>query len=621
MMKKILIHFAWAFLLGCDAQESFHHPKETQLTKGSLLTTLPSLSKEYYLSFELLVSKHTSAEFRSLLHLTIDGNFGKYGSRIPGIWLFKDNTIHIASAINGDQNYLSYTREPLKAGKWYLLEIEQVLKERKYLYQVRLNGASVHTVENKSPKDFKNVKVYTADPWYDPLNGKIKNLMIANSRPQITTSSERGINHQEEINLTKNKLVTILPSLSLEFFISFQLLVSQHQLVDFRSVLHFTTGNNIGMYGDRIPGLWLKKDNALLIASAINGDPNYFRSTSKPIQVNKWYSVEIEQALKGEKLMFTFKVDGVTMHTVENKKAKEFKDVKIFAADPWYESTTGKIKNLKIVNGGRASSKGCKCGVVNQQNRIVGGQEAKINAYPWMAALATTEEQFYCGGTLVASEWVVTASHCLFQDRDQTVPTLPNQLKIVLGAQNRNRRNSKLPRKVVSVEKIFLHQNYDKRSFNNDIALVKLAESVDLSVYVPACMAEVDQDFTGDTARVYGWGTTGEASSASNKLLEVAVPVVTRTVCQQALSDIGVRITDGMLCAGGDKGKDACQGDSGGPLTINKNGRHTLAGSVSFGYGCGRANRYGVYAKTSAYRKWIDEILQRNSNPGTSECT
>jgi len=60
--------------------------------------------------------------------------------------------------------------------------------------------------------------------------------------------------------------------------------------------------------------------------------------------------------------MFTFKVDGVTMHTVENKKAKEFKDVKIFAADPWYESTTGKIKNLKVVNGGRASSKGLEIG-------------------------------------------------------------------------------------------------------------------------------------------------------------------------------------------------------------------------------------------------------------------
>ena len=56
------------------------------------------------------------------------------------------------------------------------------------------------------------------------------------------------------------------------------------------------------MYGDRVPGLWLEKDNSLLIASAINGDPNYFRSTSKPIQVNKWYSVEIEQGLQGEKV-------------------------------------------------------------------------------------------------------------------------------------------------------------------------------------------------------------------------------------------------------------------------------------------------------------------------------
>ena len=72
--------------------------------------------------------------------------------------------------------------------------------------------------------------------------------------------------------------------------------------MDYRSVLHFTTGNNIGMYGDRVPGLWLEKDNSLLIASAINGDPNYFRSTSKPIQVNKWHSVEIEQGLQGEKV-------------------------------------------------------------------------------------------------------------------------------------------------------------------------------------------------------------------------------------------------------------------------------------------------------------------------------
>merc|ERR1712106_473584 len=78
---------------------------------------------------------------------------------------------------------------------------------------------------------------------------------------------------------------------------------------------------------------------------------------------------------------------------------------------------------------------GCKCGV-KKTSRIVGGKETEVNEYPWMAALAKTEtgdENFFCGGTLIGDQWVVTASHCLFNNQDGTDPLIATDISIVLG--------------------------------------------------------------------------------------------------------------------------------------------------------------------------------------------
>jgi len=234
-----------------------------------------------------------------------------------------------------------------------------------------------------------------------------------------------------------------------------------------------------------------------------------------------------------------------------------------------------------------------------------------------MAALADEEENFFCGSTLIGNQWVVTASHCLFKNQDGTDPQTEDELRIVLGEHNIGATTeSKIPRKVVRVSKIITHESYDADKSSNDVALLKLAEPVDLNVYTPACIAHSGENFVGNNAWVYGWGTMGLGAPSSDILLEVEVPIVSTEVCMQSMGED--RITPGMLCAGGVENEDGCQGDSGGPLTVDVGGQHTLVGDVSWGDGCGFEDKYGVYAETAFYRRWIDTNIEDNG--GISYC-
>ena len=176
-----------------------------------------------------------------------------------------------------------------------------------------------------------------------------------------------------------------------------------------------------------------------------------------------------------------------------------------------------------------------------------------------MVALAENEsgdENFFCGGTLIGDQWVVTASHCLFKDRDGLDPMVSSELVIVLGEHDTaDIAESKIPRKTVSVVQIITHENYNPANDDNDIALLKLGESVDLDVYTPACVADSGDDFVGDTAWVYGeiskcfylskrifkgWGSQSSGGAAPEKLLEVDVEIVSQDVCKVAMAPYDV---------------------------------------------------------------------------------
>uniref|UniRef100_A0A669DCG0 Zgc:100868 n=2 Tax=Oreochromis niloticus TaxID=8128 RepID=A0A669DCG0_ORENI len=248
------------------------------------------------------------------------------------------------------------------------------------------------------------------------------------------------------------------------------------------------------------------------------------------------------------------------------------------------------------------------CGQAALNTRIVGGQVAPDGSWPWQVSLQTSGSHF-CGGSLINSQWVLTAAHC-FKTTDQS------GLSVNLGRQTLQGSNPNAVSQTVT--QIIIHPNYNSKTNDNDICLLRLESPVTFTSYIsPVCLAASNSTFySGVNSWVSGWGNTGEGVSLPfpQNLMEVEVPVVGNRQCN---CDNGVgTITDNMICAGlSAGGKDSCQGDSGGPMVSKQSGRWIQAGVVSFGEGCARPNFPGVYARVSQYQTWINSQISSNQ-PG-----
>jgi len=263
------------------------------------------------------------------------------------------------------------------------------------------------------------------------------------------------------------------------------------------------------------------------------------------------------------------------------------------------------------------------CGILGSPAKIVGGEEARRHQYTWLAMLTragewrTSEQQLaitglprnheaFCGGSLVSQHWILTASHCTLLEGGKLEP---QKYRVVLGAWDRNDQHDSFVR-VYRVTQQLRHSHYNEATYDSDIALWKLAKPADPLHFRPICLPWPNLGLRNPMT-VAGWGIQREGSSQlAGRLQQVNVTVVSTSRCESALKPYPV--TSNMLCAGGQKGKDACQGDSGGPLmgTYPQTDQVFLAGVVSWGIGCGRKGKYGVYTKVSHYAKWFQRIIK-----------
>ena len=233
---------------------------------------------------------------------------------------------------------------------------------------------------------------------------------------------------------------------------------------------------------------------------------------------------------------------------------------------------------------------------------IVGGTNAAPGEFPAVAEI-TFGKGFLCTGTLIAPDTVLTAGHCssVTGSAVASPAAFPPQLIDVRIGNTRSGTGGE----TVPVSRVTMQPNY-LLGKGYDISLLRLSRTASTTPVKVAGAAETGLWAAGTTESIVGWGTTSEGGSTPDTLQKAQVPVTTDAYCAKAYRDFDVKT---MLCAGFEQGGvDTCQGDSGGPMFgRTSTGALRVVGATSFGSGCARPGKPGVYARVGdqLLREWI----------------
>ncbi|XP_030839167.1 atrial natriuretic peptide-converting enzyme [Strongylocentrotus purpuratus] len=229
--------------------------------------------------------------------------------------------------------------------------------------------------------------------------------------------------------------------------------------------------------------------------------------------------------------------------------------------------------------------------------RIVGGEGSNLGEWPWIGSLSRGATNHQCGATVISREWAITAAHCV-----GAFDTITVGISILNGNTSYQHTSSL---------EITSHPNFTSTSGGDDIAVLKLVDPIPaFSDFLrPACLATVGDEINNyRTCYIAGWGDTTEGGSISNDLQQAVVGLIPDEYCGSAYRSFRA---DSMICAGYQAGGvDTCQGDSGGPLMCEgEDGRWHLVGITSFGDGCARPNKPGIYTRVSQFIDFINSVV------------
>ncbi|XP_013205407.1 complement factor I isoform X1 [Microtus ochrogaster] len=280
------------------------------------------------------------------------------------------------------------------------------------------------------------------------------------------------------------------------------------------------------------------------------------------------------------------------------KTGEETEEIEILTAD--MDAERQRLRSLlpKL-------SCGVKKNTHTRRKRVVGGEPAKVGDFPWQVAIKDGQ-RITCGGIYIGGCWVLTAAHCVRPSRYQ-------HYQVWSALLDWQKLNSQL--KVQRVNRVVIHENYNGRTYQNDIALIEMKKSpgkkeCELPHSVPACVPWSPYLFQPNhKCIISGWGREKDNQKVYSlrwgqvKLIGNCSKFYANRYHEKE-----------MQCAGTDDGSiDACKGDSGGPLVCQDVKNVTYVwGIVSWGENCGKPEFPGVYTRVANYFDWISNHVGRS---------
>lgn len=237
--------------------------------------------------------------------------------------------------------------------------------------------------------------------------------------------------------------------------------------------------------------------------------------------------------------------------------------------------------------------------VGEQVQQIVGGEITKATDYPSVVALEHGDDWF-CTGTLIDKDWVLTAAHCL-----EDMAGL--ELQIRLDSSNLNFRNAG---RRVAVAETYSHAGYNGVDWDNDIALVRLAESVTDREPTPLFRAPMSPE---TSVWQVGYGATGDSAEGSGMLRRLK----TTTIDCAMTGDASIT-ADNVVCFDQTDGNGTCYGDSGGPSFVTIDGKLQVAAITSGGTVESCLDGFDIQTAVSGELDFVDAVMAGTVEPDGS---